>query len=325
MALGVLHGRGRPRGRWWSLVVPALVLAASAAVLVASPRPAAALVAPASTPAASPPGVEGAAAPASVPEVDGLAGLLEQLAAPSPYPGRLLGRGLVGDDVRRLQQLLNEAGARPLLKVDGIFGPRTGRAVRQLQRRVHLVPDGVVGPKTWDAGQGAPTPAGPPAPPPAAPAAPAAPAPPPTTSPPAPSTTVAAPTTTVAAPTTTSAPATTTTRPPATTTTPPTTAAPTTAPPTTVAAAPIFPAATGPGLVSTTSRAPSSATPSAAPRLAKGQGGGTSKTPVVTLEAVTVALVLAIIAVAYRGRRKEHRAAAGGRAGRWRPPRPQQQ
>ncbi|MFT3803259.1 MAG: N-acetylmuramoyl-L-alanine amidase [Burkholderiaceae bacterium] len=54
-----------------------------------------------------------------------------------------LRRGSGGDWVKHLQRALN------LLPVDGLFGPRTEAAVRRLQRDRALVPDGIVGPKTW--------------------------------------------------------------------------------------------------------------------------------------------------------------------------------
>ncbi|WP_068634911.1 N-acetylmuramidase domain-containing protein [Thauera butanivorans] len=53
-----------------------------------------------------------------------------------------------GVAVRRLQTLLNAAGARPALVVDGWFGPSTLRAVLDAQARAGLVVDGIAGPKT---------------------------------------------------------------------------------------------------------------------------------------------------------------------------------
>ena len=53
-----------------------------------------------------------------------------------------LRRGDSGPDVVRLQQALNVTGP-------GIFGPQTEAAVRDFQRGKDLVPDGIVGPKTW--------------------------------------------------------------------------------------------------------------------------------------------------------------------------------
>lgn len=49
-----------------------------------------------------------------------------------------------GDDVRDVQRRLG-------VKVDGVFGSSTARAVLQFQADRGLSPDGVVGPKTWEA------------------------------------------------------------------------------------------------------------------------------------------------------------------------------
>jgi N-acetylmuramoyl-L-alanine amidase len=55
-----------------------------------------------------------------------------------------------GDDVRALQGRLNLIGF-DAGREDGIFGQRTDMAVREFQRNVGLVPDGIVGPVTLDA------------------------------------------------------------------------------------------------------------------------------------------------------------------------------
>jgi peptidoglycan hydrolase-like protein with peptidoglycan-binding domain len=52
-----------------------------------------------------------------------------------------------GELVADLQRKLNKAGES--LDVDGIFGGGTLAAVRAFQARNGLVPDGVVGKKTW--------------------------------------------------------------------------------------------------------------------------------------------------------------------------------
>jgi hypothetical protein len=63
---------------------------------------------------------------------------------------RLLRQGHRGEDVRQVQQLLQEAGHDPG-PLDGFFGPRTDAAVRAFQSARQLVVDGIVGPKTWEA------------------------------------------------------------------------------------------------------------------------------------------------------------------------------
>ena len=67
--------------------------------------------------------------------------------------GRLTGdpalvQGSSGASVRTLQALLNAAGAKPALLVDGDFGPKTDAAVRSFQTKRGLVVDGSVGPIT---------------------------------------------------------------------------------------------------------------------------------------------------------------------------------
>jgi tetratricopeptide (TPR) repeat protein len=60
----------------------------------------------------------------------------------------LLQLGSAGPAVEELQRLLNAAGARPPLVVDGDFGPATRAAVIWFQRAHGLDPDGMVGPQT---------------------------------------------------------------------------------------------------------------------------------------------------------------------------------
>jgi peptidoglycan hydrolase-like protein with peptidoglycan-binding domain len=48
--------------------------------------------------------------------------------------------------VKELQRLIGIRGSN----VDGVFGPMTEAAVRAVQRQHGLVPDGIVGPKTWE-------------------------------------------------------------------------------------------------------------------------------------------------------------------------------
>jgi peptidoglycan hydrolase-like protein with peptidoglycan-binding domain len=59
-----------------------------------------------------------------------------------------LRRGAMGDQVKAVQ-------AKVGVGADGFFGPKTEAAVRAFQRAHDLVPDGIVGPKTWRALDGA--------------------------------------------------------------------------------------------------------------------------------------------------------------------------
>lgn len=58
--------------------------------------------------------------------------------------------GTISGDVRTIQQILTGQGYN-VGPIDGNFGPQTLAAVQAFQKTKGLVPDGVVGPLTWDA------------------------------------------------------------------------------------------------------------------------------------------------------------------------------
>jgi peptidoglycan hydrolase-like protein with peptidoglycan-binding domain len=65
--------------------------------------------------------------------------------------GPILSSGSTGADVRRLQRILVMIKLLDYTKIDGIFGPLTGRAVKDFQSSNSLTVDGIVGPQTWQA------------------------------------------------------------------------------------------------------------------------------------------------------------------------------
>lgn len=60
----------------------------------------------------------------------------------------LLKYGARGNDVKKLQQLLNKFNYQ--LQVDGIWGDKTDFAVKDFQKKMNLTIDGIVGPLTWN-------------------------------------------------------------------------------------------------------------------------------------------------------------------------------
>ncbi|SIS42745.1 M15 family metallopeptidase [Salimicrobium flavidum] len=64
-------------------------------------------------------------------------------ASPFDYPGFLLRRGSRGKRVKQAQIVMK-------VKVDGIFGPKTERAVCHFQKLRSLQIDGIIGPYTWN-------------------------------------------------------------------------------------------------------------------------------------------------------------------------------
>ncbi len=71
-----------------------------------------------------------------------------------PYPGAALRFGSTGENVRLMQQYLNQISnvypAIPKVTPDGIFGQNTRNAVIVFQSMFGLVPDGIIGRLTWD-------------------------------------------------------------------------------------------------------------------------------------------------------------------------------
>lgn len=70
-------------------------------------------------------------------------------AAADGIPRPVLRQGAKGESVSLCQKRLNDHGAH--LGVDGDFGKKTLAAVVGFQRGANLLPDGIVGPRTWAA------------------------------------------------------------------------------------------------------------------------------------------------------------------------------
>ncbi|MFE2165338.1 peptidoglycan-binding protein [Streptomyces sp. NPDC059447] len=70
-------------------------------------------------------------------------------------PARNFQAGSSGTCVREIQfDIASTIGLDPADApgfIDGAFGPKTDRYVREFQSRSHLEPDGIVGPRTWEA------------------------------------------------------------------------------------------------------------------------------------------------------------------------------
>jgi hypothetical protein len=82
---------------------------------------------------------------------------LQRQLGSAPVAQTVIRSGASGPMVAELQRRLNQAGADPVLEVDGVFGGHTRGAVIVFQQRHGLVADGIVGPQTWTALGGSPT------------------------------------------------------------------------------------------------------------------------------------------------------------------------
>ncbi|WP_328341987.1 peptidoglycan-binding protein [Streptomyces violaceus] len=149
-------GTPRPHGRALRITLiagsVALVLAVAAAVLLAvrltdGEGAAAAPLAPSASTSApgSPTQSERPGYTCRAERIDG-----RRYAGNSRTRKAVLAEGHAGPEVAEAQCLLREADLAPGA-VDGIFGPHTKRAVKDLQKRSGLVVDGVIGPHTWKA------------------------------------------------------------------------------------------------------------------------------------------------------------------------------
>ncbi|MGA5893708.1 peptidoglycan-binding protein [Streptomyces venetus] len=130
----------------------ALVLAVAAAVLLAvrlTDGESKAAVAPLASSASTAPGSAKESEPprytCKAQRIDG-----RWYAGNSRTRKAVLATGNAGPEVAEAQCLLREAGFSPGA-VDGIFGPHTEQAVKELQKRSGLVVDGIIGPHTWKA------------------------------------------------------------------------------------------------------------------------------------------------------------------------------
>ena len=93
----------------------------------------------------------------AVQQADGQQLRLQRQLGSAPAAQTVIRLGATGPMVAELQRRLNQAGADPVLEVDGVFGEHTRAAVMVFQQTHGLGADGIVGPLTWAALGGIPT------------------------------------------------------------------------------------------------------------------------------------------------------------------------